>query len=355
MTLTTALAILGGVVLLAIAVQAWWKLRRAMPRNASPAMPSAPTADRVEPPLDGEATEPGSPDTEPGDGPPPLRPAPRRVAARLDALIDAIVTLTLEAPITGEFILLHVPPSRRAGSKPFLIEGLDTATGTWEPPAPGQRYSELQAGVLMANRGGAINEIEYSEFVQKVQAFADSIGASTDVPDMLEVVARARELDALAAPLDAQLNITLRSNGVAWSVGFVQQVVTRQGLVAGGVPGRWVLPAADEGAPPMLVLSIDAQAALAAVADNPQGAVVRECQLTLDVPQTAASVEPFPAWHLLSKKLADDMDATAVDDQGRPLTLHAFDAIGREIDDLYQRLEQLDLAAGSPAARRLFS
>jgi hypothetical protein len=66
-------------------------------------------------------------------------------------------------------------------------------------------------------------------------------------------------------------------------------------------------------------------------------------------------LEPFPAWHLLSKKLADDLDATAVDDQGQPLTLHAFDAIGREIDDLYQRLERLDLAAGSPAARRLFS
>jgi hypothetical protein len=113
-----------------------------------------------------------------------------------------------------------------------------------------------------------------------------------------------------------------------------------------------VLPAAEEGAPPMLALSVDPQAALA---EDPQTAVVRECQLALDVPQTPSSVEPFPAWHLMGKKLADDMDATACDDQGQPITLHAFDAIGKEIDELYRRLEQLDLAAGSPTARRLFS
>ncbi len=66
-------------------------------------------------------------------------------------------------------------------------------------------------------------------------------------------------------------------------------------------------------------------------------------------------MEPFPAWHLLSKQLCDELDATACDDQGQPITLHAFDAIGREIDELYGRLEQLGLPAGSPAARRLFS
>jgi hypothetical protein len=346
MSLTTALAILAALVLVALALQACWKTRGAAPRlAAAESLPTQAAEDRIEPRLGGD-----DPDTVPDE-----EPALRAVARRqppLDALIDAIVTLNVETPLTGEQVLQHLPPTRRAGSKPFFVEGLDSETGTWEAPAPGRRYGELQAGVQLANRSGALNEIEYSEFVQKVQAMAEALSARADVPDMLEVVARARELDALAAPLDAQLSITLRSNSVAWSVGFVQQVVLRQGLVAGSVPGRWVLPGVEEGAPPMLVLSVDAQAALS---DDPQAAAVRSCQLTLDVPQTPASVEPFPAWHLLSKKLADDLDATAVDDQGQPLTLHAFDAIGREIDDLYQRLERLDLAAGSPAARRLFS
>lgn len=341
MTLTTALAILGAVVLLGLLVQAWWHARKARPRQSSPSLP--PT-ERVEPAMD--ASSPFSADPAPA-----LRTASRQVP-RIDALIDAIVPLTLEAPVTGELALQHLPPSRRAGTKPFYVEGLDTDTGTWEPLSPGRRYGELQAAVQLANRSGALNEIEYSEFLQKIGGFAEAVGANADVPDMLEVVARARELDGLAAPLDAQLSVTLRTNGVAWSVGFVQQMAARLGMVAGAVPGRWVLAAAEEGAPPMLTLSVDPQAALS---EDPQSAVVRECQLSLDVPQTPASVEPFPAWHLMGKKLADDLDATACDDYGEPITLHAFDAIGREIDDLYGRLERLDLAAGSPAARRLFS
>ncbi|MDP1901684.1 MAG: cell division protein FtsZ [Rubrivivax sp.] len=348
MTLATALALLGGVVLLALALHGWWSTRRARPRHAAEAVPNA---ERVEPAMG------AAPACEAAPEPAALRSAPRR-AARLDALIDAIVPIALEAPISGEMALSHLPPSRRAGSKPFYIEGLDADSGEWESLAPGHRYGELQAGVQMASRSGALNEIEYSEFVQKVEAFADAVGASVegaDVPDMLEVVARARELDGLTNGLDAQLTVTLRANGAAWSVAYVQQVASRLGFVPGAVPGRQVLPAAEEGAPPMLVLAVDAQAALAALGEAPQASAVRECTLTLDVPQTPAAAEPFPAWHRAATRLSDDLDATAIDDQGRPITLHAYATIGETLQDLYWRLEALDLAAGSAAARRLFS
>jgi hypothetical protein len=341
MTLTTALVILGVVVLAALALQSWWTMRRVKPREPAE---GADTSTRVEPSLHDA-------DTPLAQEPPALRAVTKRLP-RLDALIDAIAPLALDGPITGDLALQHLPSSRRAGTKPFYVEGLDTETGEWDSLAPGRRYGELQAGVQLANRSGPLNAIEYSEFVQKLQAFAEAVGATADVPDMLEVVARARELDALSAPLDAQLSVTLRTNGVAWSVGFVQQVAGRLGLVPGVLPGRLVLPSTEEGAPPLLVLAVDPQAALA---EDPQAAVVRECTLTLDVPQTPASQEPFPAWHLTGKQLADDLDATAVDDQGQAITLHAYDAIGKELDELYQKLEQLDLAAGTPAARRLFS
>ena len=348
LSLGMALALLGGVVLAGVGLHGWWTLRGARARLAPVA---APTDSRVEPALGDATPDVGrDTDTEPG----PLRTPQRRVP-RLDALIDAIVPMALEAPVSGDMALQHLPPSRRAGSKPFYIEGLDTETGTWEPLQAGRRYGELQAGVQLANRTGPLGEIEYSEFIQKVQAFADAIGAGMDAPDMLDVVARGRELDGLASPLDAQLTVTLRTNAVAWSVAFVQQVAQRAGLVTGAVPGRMVLAADEEGAPPVLVLAVDAHAALAALGDSPQAAAVRECTLVLDVPQTPASAEPFPAWHLLGKQLSDDLDASVVDDQGQALTLHDFNGIGREVKELYARLEALDLAAGSAAARRLFS
>jgi hypothetical protein len=342
MTLTVALALFGGAVLLALVLHGWWSTRRSQPRRATAPVPEA---DRVEPPLGSDTGAPPAPEAG-------LPVALARRAARLDALIDVIVPLTVEAPISGELAMAHLPATRRAGSKALHIEALNTLSGEWEPPEPGQSYGEFQAGVQLANRSGALNEIEYSEFVQKVQAFAESVGAMPDYPDMLEVVARARELDAFAGPLDAQLTLVLRANSVAWSVGYVQQCAARHGFVPGSLPGRLVMPAADDGAPPVLVLAFDAQAALA---EDPQAAALREVSLALDVPQTPESAEPFPAWHRAATALCEDMDATAVDDQGTPVTLHAFDAIGKELATLYRSLEARDLAAGSAAARRLFS
>ncbi|HEV7915266.1 MAG TPA: cell division protein FtsZ, partial [Albitalea sp.] len=271
---------------------------------------------------------------------------------RIDALIDAIAPLTLEAPVSAELALTHLPTTRRAGSKPLLIEGLNAETGDWEMPTAGQRYGELQAGVQLANRTGSLNEIEYSEFVQKVQAFAEAIGAMADFPDMLDVVARARELDAFAGEHDAQLAVHLQARAAAWSVGYIQQHAARHGFVAGVVPGRLVLPSTEEGAPPVLTLTFDSQAAFA---DDPSRAAVRDVMLSFDVPQTDPQADPFIAWQASAQALALGMDAAIVDDHGRPLSPEGFAAIGGELKRLYERLEARDTAAGSATARRLFS
>ena len=349
MTLTTALLIAGAVVLLAVAVQGWLQARRAGPKpregEAGAAAPVA-AGDRVEPSLEQETVPDGL--DAPADLP---HVAPRRVV-KLDALIDAIASMTLDAPVTGEMVLGHLPPSRRAGTKPFYIEGLDTETGEWESPQPGRRYGELQAGVQMAARSGALNEIEYSEFVQKVQAFADALGAMAELPDMLDVVARARELDAFAGAHDAQLAVRLLARSVAWSVGYVQQAAARRGFVSGGVPGRMVLPPVHEGDPPVMVLHYDAQAALA---EDGEVSALRELTLSLDVAQTDPAQQPFAAWQDHAQALAEEMDAQLVDDQGQPLTEAGFSTIGTELERLYAALAAHDLAAGSTAGRRLFS
>jgi hypothetical protein len=365
MSLTMTLAILAGLVLVAVIVQGLWSARRAGPRRAlDDDVAGAPGGgSRVEPSMDGAA--PAAASSEAAVSQPageavaapvdlllqPPRPLPRRTA-RLDALIDAIAPLSLDTPVTGELALMHMPPSRRVGSKPFHLEGLNAGSGDWEQPLPGQRYTEFQAGVQMANRHGPLNEIEYSEFVQKVQAFAESVGAMADFPDMLDVVARSRELDAFAGAHDAMIGVHLRAREAAWSVGYIHQCALRHGMLPGAVPGRLVLPAAEEGAPPVLVLAFDSQAALA---EDPNEAAVRDLVLSLDVPQTEETAEPFAAWQQTARALAEDMDAALVDDQGRPLTLHQFAAIGEDLKQLYVTLQERDLTAGSAVARRLFS
>ena len=346
-TLTIALASLGGVVLAGVVAHGAWQARKAGPKRA---VPGPERAEPREPVMDLEGDTPAVADD--ALVAPPDRRVNRRIVNRLDALIDAIAPLRIEAPVSGAMVLVHLPTTRRAGGKPFLIEGLNAESGDWEAPANGQRYGEFQAGVQLANRTGPLNEIEYSEFVQKVQAFADGVGAMADFPDMLEAVASARELDAFASQHDAQLAVHLQARSAAWSVGYILQHAGRHGFVPGVVPGRLVLPAPEEGAPPVLTLTFDSQAALA---DDPNLAALRDVTLSFDVPQTDPSVQPFVAWQASAQALSLGMDASIVDDNGKSLSTEGFASIGRELAQLYEELAARDIAAGSAAARRLFS
>ena len=347
-TLTIALASLGGVVLAGIVAQGAWAARKAGPKRAMQPEPSEPR----EPVMDASGGDADDADVIALPEALAERRPNRRVVQRLDALIDSIATLSLEAPISAAVALVHLPTTRRAGGKPFLIEGLNSESGEWEFPAGGQHYGEFQAGVQLANRTGALNEIEFSEFVQKIQVFADGIGAFAQFQDMLEAVAAARELDHFAGEHDAQLAVRLQARAAAWSVGYIQQHAGRHGFVPGVVPGRLVLPSVDEGAPPVLTLTFDSQAALA---DDPNLSAVRDVTLSFDVPQTEPGVQPFAAWQASALALAQGMEASIVDDNGRPLSTDGFSAIGNELGKLYAALEGRDLAAGSAAARRLFS
>jgi hypothetical protein len=113
----------------------------------------------------------------------------------------------------------------------------------------GQRYTQLQAGIQLANRSGALNDIEFSEFIIKIQAFCDALGGTPDFPDMRQEVARARELDQFASDHDAQLGFVLRAKRAAWSPSYIVQMAARLGFVAGSMAGRMVVPASQANQP----------------------------------------------------------------------------------------------------------
>ncbi|MEY2678206.1 MAG: hypothetical protein RLZ00_898 [Pseudomonadota bacterium] len=277
--------------------------------------------------------------------PPEKRPA-------LDALIDVIAAVEIDHPIYGDAALAALPATRRVGSKLFSVEGLNADTGLWELPRHGQRYSAFQSGVQLANRTGPLNEIEFSEFVTKTQAFADAINGAPEFPDMLEQVARARELDHFASGHDAQLSFTLKATKAAWSPGYVHQNAARLGFIAGVLPGRMVVPAPAAGLPPILGLTFDSQAAMS---EDPTQSAIYELTLSLDVPQVDRKEEPFARMIQTAYELARVMDGAISDDNGQALSETAIGAIARDLMALYDTLDARDLSAGSPQARRLFS
>lgn len=344
--LQIGLAIAGGLVLAGVVAHGAWSSRKNAPKQAS-----VPTQTAAEPVF--ENREPTLDDADFSNSEIHVPAMPKRPA--MDALIDVIATVALDSAVgvvSGEAAIAAMPATRRAGTKPFSIEGHNQITQLWESPQPGQRYGSFQAGVQLANRSGALNEIEYSEFVVKTQAFADAIGATPEFPEMLEEVARARELDQFASAHDAQLGFTLRALNTSWSPGYIHQNAAQLGFVAGAIPGRMVLPASADGLPPVLVLSFDSQAALA---EDPAQSAIRELSLHLDVAQVDRAERAFDRMRDTALALAQGMDGVVTDDNGQPLATQTMEVIGTELESLYNTLEQRDLAAGSPIARRLFS
>ena len=343
-TFQIGLAVAGGLVLAGVVGYNTWTSRKNAPRQAESPQVEPAGLEPVEPTF-GEA------EAEPREM---ALPMPSKKPA-LDALIDVIASLGLDPStplVSGEAAIAALPATRRAGTKPFAVEGLNSLTQQWEAPMPGQRYTAFQAGVQLANRTGALNEIEYSEFVVKTQAFADAVGATPDFPEMRDEVARARELDQFASAHDAQLGFTIRARNASWSPGYVHQNAARYGFVAGAIAGRMALPAASEGMPPVLVLSFDSQAALA---EDPAQSAIRDVSLHLDVAQAERAEQPFERMRDAAFGLAEAMDGVVTDDNGQPLARDAMEVIGNELQTLYTTLEQRDLAAGSAVARRLFS
>ncbi|MES2978839.1 MAG: cell division protein ZipA C-terminal FtsZ-binding domain-containing protein [Pseudomonadota bacterium] len=365
-TLQISLAVAGAALLAGVVAHSAWSTRKNLPKQATPEKPDAGSSSAATTAGAG-ATDAGT-DALGGRREPTFEMSeldsglgslqqlrvmtlPERKSG-LDPLIDVMAPVSVDTAVSGEAALAAMPATRRAGSKPLGVEGLNTLSDEWELPAPGGRYSAFQVGVQLANRTGALNEIEFSEFVIKAQAFADAISGEPEFPDMLEEVARARELDQFASSHDAQLGFTLRALNTAWSPGYVQQNAARLGFIPGAMPGRMVLPGTEEGSAPILGLSFDTQAAMA---DEPEQTALREVTLSLDVPQVARSERPFARMCETAIALARQMDGVITDDNGNPIRPEAMEIINADLEKLYDTLDGRELSAGSPLGRRLFS
>jgi hypothetical protein len=343
-SLQLSLAAIGALTLGAVVLFNYWTSRKNAPKQAEPQIePLVEPAGNLQDPT--EQTESVLTDDF------SRLPQPER-KPQLDALIDVIATIEVDHPVSGDAALASLPATRRVGTKPFHVEGCSEDSGEWEALAAGRRYSAFQAGVQLANRVGALNNIEFSEFVVKTQAFADAVGGSANFSDMLEEVARAKELDQFASAHDAQLSFTVCARASAWSPGYIQQHAARLGFVAGVIPGRMVIPAAVVGLPPILSLTFDTQAAMA---DDPALSAVREFSLSLDVPQIDREDQPFERLRESARLLAEHMDGVVTDGNGQILGDDVLDQIATDLQQLYDALSTRELSAGTAQARRLFS
>jgi hypothetical protein len=204
-------------------------------------------------------------------------------------------------------------------------------------------YTRLQAGVQLATRSTALNELEYSEMVTRLRAVADDIGAEPEVPDMIEVMSEAKNLHRFVSGHDAQLGVNLASKGAPWAMSTLIGALENQGFDV-RPDGRFAMPDGEGGV--LFTLSTNV---------NLGADTTSRLTLLLDVPCVAPAKDGFGRMVDCAKSLEQRLDAAIVDDFDQPLLDAALGEIAGQVGEFYQEMEAADIPAGSTRALRLFS
>lgn len=260
----------------------------------------------------------------------------------VDDMIDCPVEIMLEAPVRGDKVLPKLQSLRHVGNKPVHFIG-QLEDGEWETITYRGIYHRLRAGIQLANRSTALNELEYSEFITRLRQVADEMNAELEVLDMDEVIAAARSLHEFVAEYDAQLSVNIRANSEPWAVNTLLSALERQGFDL-RPDGRLVMPDGDGGI--LFSLSMNVEMA----------SETTEClTLLLDVPRVAPVRDGFSAMAACAKMLSSRLDGTVVDDSNHPLSDTALEEIAAQVYAFYEHMDTANIPAGSVRALRLFS
>jgi hypothetical protein len=277
-----------------------------------------------------------------GAAAPGLPSEPSGAGARLHPLTDCIIEFQLAEPVPSDRLLAAAQTFRRVGSKPVVLEGSaapvdDPGQNSWGPLAARQRLARVRVGVLLANRHGPLNAMEYSEFVTGVQALAEQLAVLGDTPDMNVVLQRARSLDESCAALDAQIGLNIEAPdalGVADLARLAQEThCTERG-------NNRHARLAEHGE---VVFSLS-------LSDSPT-----RLSLLLDVPRAPLSAQPWQEMVACARHCAQRLGGRLVDDQGRALTDASLERIEQQLAERQQALCTAGLVPGSALALRVFN
>jgi hypothetical protein len=249
---------------------------------------------------------------------------------------DCIVEIHYPVPVASDRLLSASGGVRRVGAKPVIFEGV-AADGEFEPLVPGERFVGLRVGVLMANRHGPLNAMEFSDFAALIQKVADATGGKLEMPDMNEVLHRARTLDAKCAELDAQIGLNV----------VVSEALSPADLAAAarefGLTERGNNRFAKLGEHGEVLFSFS-------LADAPN-----RITLMLDVPRAPLAANPWLSMLDCAKRTVARFGGRLVDDADKGLTADSLDRIGIQLNGRYQSLVAASFDAGSPVSLRLFN
>src|SRR5690606_17181229 len=303
--LQIGLILLGVVLILLVLLFNWWqdrRVRRQMQeqfpeREDDPLLgpaPPPPAAVRREPGLGPITANAGDSDpSEDADDP-----------AEVDPATEVVIDISFAQPVPSEQLHAATHAVRRVGTKPVRMFAEREGGGHRARLRAGEEYVSMQLAVLLANRSGALTEIEWSELWTIAQGIAERFDGALEGPEQQQVVERARALDALCADLDAMVGLALQLPGPVAAADAIR-ALEDAGFLRYGAALAWM---SDRGIPRFTALFDGQQPGVL------QAAEVERIDLVLDLPNSPQDDQAFSRMVGVGRHLAATLDAQLVDD-----------------------------------------
>jgi FtsZ-interacting cell division protein ZipA len=269
-------------------------------------------------------------------------------ASGLDATTEYIARLKFAKPQLGNFgPLLSV--LRRIG-KPVRAFGAKT-DGSWEPLSghPRNMYAQVEFGMQLADRGGALSRDQLDAFCRALYEFAAEEGGAVSCPDKEEALGLAQGLDLFCMDVDVLIGLNVMSADSRPFTSEAMHSVAQEARLALEADG--VFHARDDFGHSLFTLANQEEEPFPR---DGRGLTTHGVTLLFDVPRVADGLAVFDRMTRLGFDLAWRLEGRLVDDNGRPVSEDSLNRDRARLSQYFSRMEARGIPAGGERALRLF-
>lgn len=290
---------------------------------------------------------------------PPPMPAREAIAAEpaapatlsasgLDGATEYIARVKFATPQLANFGPL-LASLRRIG-KPVRAFG-ERADGGWEALSghPRNVYGQVEFGLQLADRGGALSQDQLDAFCRALYEFAAEEGGAVTCPEREAALGLARELDLFCMDVDVLIGLNVVS---ADHRPFTSEAMHSLAKEAGlGLESDGTFLARDDFGHALFTLANQEDAPFPR---DGRGLTTHGVTLLFDVPRVADGLAVFDRMTRLGFDLAWRLEGRLMDDNGRVVSEDSLNRDRARLAQFFARMEARGIPAGGERALRLF-
>ena len=269
-------------------------------------------------------------------------------ASGLDGVTEYIARLKFATPQLANFGPL-LASLRRIG-KPVRAFG-ERADGGWEALSghPRNVYGQVEFGLQLADRGGALSQDQLDTFCRALYEFAAEEGGAVTCPEREAALGLARELDLFCMDVDVLIGLNVVS---ADHRPFTSEAMHSLALEAGlGLEADGTFLARDDFGHALFTLANQEDAPFPR---DGRGLTTHGVTLLFDVPRVADGLAVFDRMTRLGFDLAWRLEGRLMDDNGRVVSEDSLNRDRARLAQFFARMEARGIPAGGERALRLF-